>query len=88
MTWILIFTCISTPLFISFHKNNYDEWDSWEITNICVDIFFGFDIIVVFLSAFYDDDFRMIDNVKEIARAYLFGWFIIDLLAIIPFDQL
>lgn len=54
MNWCLIFTCCSTPLFISFHTGDFD---SWIIINIIVDVFFGLDIIVVFFSAVYDEDF-------------------------------
>lgn len=43
--------------------------------------------MVVFFSAFYDDDFYLIDNLKDIARHYIMGWFLLDVLAIIPFDQ-
>lgn len=53
-----------------------------------IDVCFGLDIIVVFFSAFYDEDFYIIDNLKDIARYYLFGWFLLDILAIVPFDHL
>ena len=55
--------------------------------NITVDIIFGIDIIVIFFSAFYDSDFQLVDNLKDIARNYVTGWFIIDLFAITPFDE-
>lgn len=41
-----------------------------------------------FMTAYYDEDFQIVDNIKEIVRNYLFGWFLLDLLAIIPFDFL
>lgn len=56
MTFFLIFTCSSTPLFISFHEDS-DTMTNWEYVNLVVDIFFAMDIIVIFLAAFYDDDF-------------------------------
>lgn len=87
MTFCLIFTCMSTPLYISFQENA-ETMTPWEWINLAVDILFVIDIIVVFLSAFYNDDFQIVDNLKDIARHYLFGWFLIDVLAIMPFDLL
>lgn len=53
-----------------------------------VDIIFGFDILIIFFSAFYDEEFQLIDNFNGIARNYIFGWFFFDLLAIMPFEEL
>ena len=88
MLYILFFTCVSTPLYISFHKpNRKNGIDAWNLANLIVDICFGIDIFVVFFSAFYDDDFQIVDNLKDIARNYIFGWFFLDLIAITPFDE-
>lgn len=61
--------------------------NTWEYINLIVDVFFGIDIIVIYFSAFYDDDFVIIDNLKDIARNYIIGWFLLDLMAITPFDE-
>ena len=53
---------------------------------IVIDIIFLIDIFVVFFSAFYDEDFKIVDDLSVISSYYLRGWFIIDLTAIIPFD--
>ena len=53
-----------------------------------IDVSFLIDIFVTFNTAFYDHDNDMIDNRHTIASSYLFGWFTIDLVAIIPFDIL
>ena len=53
MTYLLVMTCSSTPMFISFHDES-PGWDSWELMNLIIDCFFGVDIIVTFFSAFYD----------------------------------
>ena len=75
------------PLFVSFYKPDPKKWpDTWELVNLIVDIFFGVDIIVVYFSAFYDEDFYVYDDLGDIARNYIFGWFFLDLCAIIPFD--
>lgn len=88
VTYLLVFTCLSTPLYISFHEHDKDEGiDTWTLINTIVDVFFGIDIIFNYFSAFYDEDYNLIDNLKLIARNYFFGWFFIDLSAIIPFDS-
>lgn len=85
MTFLLILTCANTPMFIAFHEDG-EEISNWTILNIVIDIFFAIDIVVMFLTAFYNDDFHIIDDTKIIARNYLFGWFLLDVLAITPFD--
>lgn len=44
------------------------------------------DILVIFNSAFYNDDFELIESRPKIAKNYLRGWFTVDVLSIIPFD--
>ena len=83
----LTFTCLSIPLFISFHEEK-DHMTAWQWLNLLIDIIFGLDIFIVFFTAFYDDDFQIVDNLKDIARNYILGWFLFDLLAIMPFDML
>ena len=41
-----------------------------------------------FNTAFYDDDFAIIEDRCTIARTYATSWLIIDVLAIFPFDLL
>jgi hypothetical protein len=53
-----------------------------------IDVSFLLDIIVTFNTAFYDQDNDLIDDRHTIAQSYLFGWFTIDLVAIIPFEVL
>jgi hypothetical protein len=85
MTFVLIFTCVMTPLSIAF--NDVDDKDpSSNILDYIIDSLFFIDIMIIFNSAYYNEDSEIIDDRKEIANSYLRGWFIIDLLAIIPFD--
>lgn len=51
-----------------------------------IDLLFAIDIVVNFFCATQDENFKVIDNRKEIALHYLKGWFIIDALAIFPFE--
>ena len=86
ITFCILFTCCSTPVYVAFTRET-DSSDLWYIVNFTVDFIFGIDIVVIFFSAFYDSDFQLVDNLKDIARNYLTGWFLIDLLAIIPFEE-
>ena len=51
-----------------------------------VDLIFLVDVILMFMTAYYDDDFSIISDRKLIAINYLKTWFTIDILAIIPFE--
>ena len=41
---------------------------------------------VIIETAFYDDDFVLVDSHKQIAKTYFKGWFFVDALAVLPFD--
>ena len=86
MTFVLLLTCVLTPLHIAFSdEDNEQKWMSR--TNNVIDILFFIDMIVIFNSAFYDEEsFTMNESYKEIACAYLKGWFLIVLISILPFD--
>ena len=89
MTLVLIITCIQTPLNIAFEDFDDSSRDNFSlILDYIIDFLFLIDIIVIFNSAFYDADVELVDNRKDIAIFYIQGWFIVDLLAIIPFDQI
>jgi hyperpolarization activated cyclic nucleotide-gated potassium channel 1 len=82
---ILVFSCLVTPYRIALFDV---EPPGWMILNYFIDSSFFLDMIVIFNSAYYDEEFKMIQSRKIIALNYLKGWFTIDLFAIIPFDIL
>ena len=45
---------------------------------------FIIDIVIVFHSAYYDEQFRFICDRREIAKNYLKCWFWIDLISCVP----
>ena len=51
-----------------------------------IDIFFFFELLINFNSAYTDENKEIIDNRKMIAMRYLSGWFFIDLISILPLD--
>ena len=85
MAFVLIVTCFVTPIRIAFYTK--DDL-IWVMINYTIDMLFLTDIVVIFNTAFYDDDFQMIENRKDIACFYLKGWFIIDVLSIFPLAEI
>ena len=66
-----------------------DELDliMWYVLlNYTIDIIFFFDIIINFNLAYQDETFTTIDDRRIITVTYLKGWFMIDMLSIVPFD--
>lgn len=82
---ILLITCFITPFNLAFQKEV--EVIGWYIRmNYAIDILFAIDILVSFNSAYQSDEYKTVDDRKVIAKQYLKGWFLIDFLAIAPFD--
>ena len=53
-----------------------------------MDIIFAIDIVFMFSMSFYDDNMKLVDERKIIALNYIRGSFILDVVAIIPFELL
>lgn len=85
ITLILIFTCMVTPYRIAFTEDGDDV--AWQIVNNSIDVLFLIDMILCFLSAYYTEEFELVEDRKVIAKNYLTGWFVIDFLAIFPFER-
>eukprot|EP01052_Picozoa_sp_SAG31_P013646 SAG31_NODE_826_length_11751_cov_4.887659_2_plen_127_part_00 len=87
--FFLVFARRSRACFLLTHKAAYlrgedtsMEWWEWVL-----DGFFYFDIIVNFFTGF-DKGYEVVMDRKLIAMAYIKGWFIIDLISTIEWDQL
>jgi len=63
-----------------------DESAGWRVVGFTIDTIFVIDIGVNFNSAFYDDDYIIVENRKIIGKEYIKSWFLIDILAIIPLE--
>ena len=88
MTIILLIACIITPYQIAIYKDHTEFGTSEEMVEHALNLLFFIDIIVVFNSAYYNENSELIDNRKEISLHYIRGWFVIDFLAVVPFDEL
>ena len=85
ITFILILTCVITPIRIAFYEQDDLQW---TIINYTIDFMFLLDIVFTFNSAIYDDDFHIIQDRSILAKEYFRGWFLIDTLAIFPFTPI
>lgn len=82
---ILFFTCMVTPYRLAFAK---EDPPAWTIVNTIIDIFFAVDIILSFMTAYYTEEFVLVEDRCKIAQNYMLGWFMIDLMAIMPFEKI
>jgi hypothetical protein len=78
---MLLYTATITPFRIAFFE--YDD-TLWVSLDSIVDVIFAVDIFSNFFYAYYDDDYNLITDRKRISRNYLFSWFLIDVVAVIP----
>ena len=86
---LLGYTAIITPLRTSFFDNaDLEKKDIFYGMEMIIDIVFGTDIFINFISAYERIDGVIEYRFKKIALHYLAGFFFIDLTASLPFDLL
>ena len=78
-------SCFTTPFDLAFPQI-LEEASAYLALSHIMDVLFLVDIIINFFSAYEDEYYATQDELKVIAKTYLKGWFIIDLLAIVPID--
>ena len=88
-TVIIIVLLVYTAIFVPFRLAFIEE-DSLPLTIVeaTVDILFGIDIYVNFISAIEGENNQLITDHRTIACTYLKGWFWLDLLACFPFNYI
>ena len=75
----LSFTAIYLPIRMAF----FDEISKGLlIVEYILDFIFLIDVFVNFLTAYYDDEHKLITDRGRIAKKYLTSWFLIDVLAL------
>ena len=61
--------------------------DAKMITNYAVDILFAFNILINFITAYGDPlTCKLETRLCTIAKHYIWTWFFLDILCVIPFD--
>ncbi|XP_069490230.1 voltage-gated inwardly rectifying potassium channel KCNH6 isoform X3 [Ambystoma mexicanum] len=94
---LVIYTAVFTPYSAAFLLNDQEEEKTWEcgyscnplnIVDLIVDIMFIVDIIINFRTTYVNVNDEVVSHPGKIAIHYFKGWFLIDMVAAIPFDLL
>uniref|UniRef100_A0A183C8X5 Cyclic nucleotide-binding domain-containing protein n=1 Tax=Globodera pallida TaxID=36090 RepID=A0A183C8X5_GLOPA len=95
---LVLYTAIFTPYAAAFllregqnhwqHQRRVRFSEPLEIIDLIVDIFFIIDIIINFRTTFVNENDEVVSDPGKIATHYFKGWFLIDMIAAVPFDLL
>ncbi|CAD6187665.1 unnamed protein product [Caenorhabditis auriculariae] len=92
---LVIYTAVFTPYVAAFllrelqdttRKARFSE--PLEIVDLIVDIMFIVDIIINFRTTYVNENDEVVSHPGKIATHYFKGWFVIDMIAAVPFDLL
>lgn len=83
---LLMYTATFVPYQTSFIESNPSL--SMAVWEWAVNVLFGLDIIINFLSAYENSDKNIEVRFTVIARNYIQSWFVLDVLASFPFQLL
>ncbi|XP_025032051.1 potassium voltage-gated channel subfamily H member 2 [Python bivittatus] len=94
---LVIYTAIFTPYSAAFLLNNQEGRDHrtcgyscspLNVVDLIVDIMFIIDILINFRTTYVNSNEEVVSHPAKIAIHYFKGWFLIDMVAAIPFDLL
>ncbi|XP_035382667.1 potassium voltage-gated channel subfamily H member 7 isoform X2 [Electrophorus electricus] len=94
---LVIYTAIFTPYSAAFLLNDVEEHKRREcgyscsplnVVDLMVDIMFIVDILINFRTTYVNSNEEVVSHPTKIAVHYFKGWFLIDMVAAIPFDLL
>nr|DBA19783.1 TPA: hypothetical protein GDO54_015560 [Pyxicephalus adspersus] len=94
---LVIYTAIFTPYSAAFLLNDIEEQkrrtcgyscNPLNVVDLMVDIMFIIDILINFRTTYVNQNEEVVSDPAKIAIHYFKGWFLIDMVAAIPFDLL
>ncbi|XP_042300642.1 potassium voltage-gated channel subfamily H member 7 isoform X9 [Sceloporus undulatus] len=94
---LVIYTAIFTPYSAAFLLNDSEEQKTQacgyscnplNMVDLIVDIMFIIDILINFRTTYVNKNEEVVSDPAKIAIHYFKGWFLIDMVAAIPFDLL
>lgn len=92
---LVIYTAVCTPYVAAFlldkevkESSKQQGPDVLAIADAAVDVMFVVDIVINFRTTFVDDQGEVVGRTGAMALHYLKGWFLVDMVAAIPFDLL
>lgn len=86
MLCLLTFMVIVTPFKLAFDEFYFTE-SHWVLVDIMMDFCFLFDLVLNFRTTYSNKDGLEVTDGCVLARAYIFSWFLLDLLSSIPFEH-
>lgn len=92
---MVLYSCVISVFQVAFEidseneNENLEAYGFWYYFDMSVEFLFVLDILLNFIHAYqHPETSQDVRNPKEIAKNYIFnGWFVIDTIAIIPFDE-
>uniref|UniRef100_A0A3Q2WQC5 Ion transport domain-containing protein n=1 Tax=Haplochromis burtoni TaxID=8153 RepID=A0A3Q2WQC5_HAPBU len=94
---LVIYTAILTPYSAAFLLNDHEDLgmqgciyscSPLNVVDLIVDIMFIIDILINFRTTYVNSNDEVVSHPVRIAVHYFKGWFLIDMVAAIPFDLL
>ncbi|KAJ3601300.1 hypothetical protein NHX12_032272 [Muraenolepis orangiensis] len=94
---LVIYTAVFTPYSAAFLLNEVEEerrrtcgytCNPLNVVDLAVDVMFVVDILINFRTTYVNRNDEVVSHPGRIARHYFKGWFLIDIVAAIPFDLL
>ncbi|KAJ8278771.1 hypothetical protein COCON_G00058370 [Conger conger] len=94
---LVIYTAILTPYSAAFLLSDHEEvslhncsytCNTLSVVDLIVDIMFIIDILINFRTTYVNANDEVVSHPFRIAVHYFKGWFLIDMVAAIPFDLL
>uniref|UniRef100_A0A8C2UWG5 Potassium voltage-gated channel subfamily H member 6 n=1 Tax=Chinchilla lanigera TaxID=34839 RepID=A0A8C2UWG5_CHILA len=94
---LVIYTAVFTPYSAAFLLSDQDEsqrgacgytCSPLTMVDLIVDIMFVVDIVINFRTTYVNSNDEVVSHPRRIAVHYFKGWFLIDMVAAIPFDLL
>ncbi|XP_068606493.1 potassium voltage-gated channel subfamily H member 6a [Brachionichthys hirsutus] len=94
---LVIYTAIFTPYSAAFLLNEVEEQrrrtcgytcNPLNVVDLVVDVMFIIDILINFRTTYVNRNDEVVSHPGHIAQHYFKGWFLIDIVAAIPFDLL
>jgi hyperpolarization activated cyclic nucleotide-gated potassium channel 2 len=86
LIFLLLYTATIMPYRMAFVEPVM--FDAWFFIELLVDIGFFTDVCVNLLSAYHDEDNKIVIDRRQIFLRYLKSWMLLDIVACIPFSHI
>lgn len=88
MLIVLIYSSFYIPFVAAFENDetiyNVSKWIFSIIFCNSSFIFIAVDIIILMRMCYYDENNNLVQDSISIVKHYLFGWFVVDIISVIP----